>query len=180
MPAQDEAGTPETVRFALDRAALRNMRRREGRYLLRTNLTHREPDQLWAFYVQLTAVEQAFKELKQDLAVRPIYHHLESRIEAHIVVAFLAYCLQGTLKTNLKRFAQGLTPREVLEKFKTIQMVDVHVPTTDGRERVLSRYTQPEPEHRMILDPLRLQLPAQPPPRISVKQIQQAPLDVTV
>lgn len=180
LPAQDEAVTPKNFRFALDRAALRKVRRREGRYLLRTNLTHREPDQLWTFYVQLTEVEQAFKELKQDLAVRPIYHQLESRIEAHIFVAFLAYCLQVTLKANLKRFAQGLTPREVIEKFKTIQMVDVHVPTTDGRELVLSRYTQPEPEHRMILDLLHLKLPAQPPPRISVKQIRQAPLDATV
>jgi transposase len=180
LPAQDEAVTPKNFRFALDRAALRTVRRRDGRYLLRTNLTHREPDQLWTFYVQLTEVEQAFKELKQDLAVRPIYHQLESRIEAHIFVAFLAYCLQVTLKANLKRFAQGLTPREVIEKFKTIQMVDVHVPTTDGRELVLSRYTQPEPEHRMILDLLRLKLPAQPPPRISVKQNRQAPLDATV
>ena len=97
--------------------------------------------------------------------MRPIYHWLESRIEAHLFVAFLAYCLQVTLKANLKQFAKGLTPREVLAKFKTIQMVDVHVPTTDGRVLVLSRYTQPEPEHRMILDLLRLTLPGQPPPR---------------
>lgn len=172
LPAKDEAVTPGSFRFALDRAALRKVRRREGRYLLRTNLANRDPDQLWTFYVQLTEVEQAFKELKQDLAVRPIYHQIESRIEAHIFVAFLAYCLQVTLKANLKRFAQGLTPREVIEKFKTIQMVDVHVPTADGRELVLSRYTQPEPEHRMILDLLHLKLPAQPPPRISAKQVQ--------
>ncbi len=97
-------------------------------------------------------MEQAFKELKHDLAVRPIYHWLESRIEAHRFVAFLAYCLQVTWKANLKQFAKGLTPREVLAKFKTIQRVDVHVPTTDGRVLVLSRYTQPEPEHRMIAD----------------------------
>jgi len=66
--------------------------------------------------------------------VRPIYHQHEDRIEAHIFVAFLAYCLQVTLKARLKPAAGGITPREVLMKFKTMQMVDVRVPTTDGRE----------------------------------------------
>ncbi len=171
LPGKDEPVTPQTFHFTLHREKLRIVRRREGRYLLRTNLAGHDPDQLWTFYVQLTEVEQAFKELKNDLAIRPIYHQLESRIEAHIFVAFLAYCLQVTLKAQLKRLAAGLTPREVLDKFKTMQMVDVHVPTTDGRELVLSRYTQPEPEHRMLLDLLRLTLPEQPPPKITAKQI---------
>lgn len=157
--------------FSLDRARLRQVRRREGRYLLRTNLGAHDPAQLWSFYIQLTEVEQAFKELKHDLAVRPIYHHAEHRIEAHIFVAFLAYCLQVTLKARLKALASGITPREVIDKFKTMQMVDVHLPTTDGRELVLSRYTQPEPEHRMLTDGLRLRLPEQPPPRITARQI---------
>lgn len=157
--------------FSLDRARLRQVRRREGRYLLRTNLGAHDPAQLWSFYIQLTEVEQAFKELKHDLAVRPIYHHAEHRIEAHIFVAFLAYCLQVTLKARLKALAGGITPREVIDKFKTMQMVDVHLPTTDGRELVLSRYTQPEPEHRMLTDGLRLRLPEQPPPRITARQI---------
>ena len=129
---------------------------------------------MWTFYVQLTEVEQAFKELKHDLAVRPIWHHAEHRIEAHIFVAFLAYCLQVTLKARLKAMAGGLTPREAIAKFKTIQMVDVHLPTTDGRELVLSRYTQPEPEHRVLLDGLRLALPEQPPPKITAKQLPSA------
>ena len=141
LPDKDAAVTAATFHFSLDRAKLRKVRRREGRYLLRTNLTGHDPDQLWTFYVQLTEVEQAFKELKHDLAVRPIHHQIESRIEAHIFVAFLAYCLQVTLKAQLKPLAKGLTPREALDKFKTIQMVDVHVPTTDGRQLVLSRYT---------------------------------------
>jgi transposase len=174
LPKKDAAVTPETFYFSLDSAKLRIVRRREGRYLLRTNLAGHDPDQLWTFYVQLTEVEQAFKELKHDLAVRPIHHQLESRIEAHIFVAFLAYCLQVTLKAQLKQLAKGLTPREVLDKFKTIQMVDVHVPTADGRELVLSRYTQPEPEHRALLDLLRLKLPEQPPPKITAKQIRRA------
>jgi transposase len=156
-----------SLEFKLDRARLRQVRRREGRYLLRTNLTAGAPEQLWTFYIQLTEVEQAFKELKHDLAVRPIFHRNEDRIEAHIFVAFLAYCLQVTLKANLRPLAGGLTPREVIAKFKTMQMVDVHIPTTDGRELVLSRYTQPEPEHRMLLQRLQLRLPEQPPPKIT-------------
>ena len=169
LPQSHEAVTPDTFRFELDRNKLRQVRRREGRYLLRTNLTGHDPAQLWTFYTQLTEVEQAFKELKHDLSIRPIYHFREERIEAHIFVAFLAYCLQVTLKNQLKRAAPGLTPRAVLEKFKTMQMVDVHLPTTDGRDLILSRYTQPEPEHRLLLDHLRLTLPAQPPPKITAR-----------
>ena len=175
VPGADSKTTvASALTFTLDRAKLRKVRRREGRYLLRTNLGDRDPDQLWTFYIQLTEVEQAFKELKNDLAVRPIYHRTEARIEAHIFVAFLAYCLQVTLKARLKRLAHGLTPAEVLMKFKTIQMVDVHVPTTDGRELVLSRYTQPEAEHRMLLEQLGLRLPKQPPPKVTAKQTQTA------
>lgn len=161
------------LQFRLDRAKLREVRRREGRYLLRTNLDAQQPERLWAFYIQLTEVEQAFKELKSDLAVRPIFHRNAERIEAHIFVAFLAYCLQVTLKGNLRPLAGGLTPREVIAKFKTMQMVDVLIPTTDGRELQLSRYTQPEAEHRMLLQQLRLRLPEQPPPKITATHARQ-------
>jgi len=169
-------GAPETEKSAglayrLDRDKLRQVRRREGRYLLRTNLVAHDPGELWTFYVQLTEVEQAFKELKHDLSVRPIYHHDEHRIEAHIFVSFLAYCLQVTLKARLRVCAAGLTPREALAQFKTIQMVDVCVPTVDGRELVLSRYTQPQAEQRMLLDQLCLRLPEQPPPRITAAHL---------
>lgn len=165
------SATTASLQFELDRAKLRQVRRREGRYLLRTNLGTQDPARLWTFYIQLTEVEQAFKELKHDLAVRPIFHRNEDRIEAHIFVAFLAYCLQVTLKARLRPLAGGITPREVLAKFKTLQMVDVHIPTTDGRELVMSRYTQPEAEHRMLLDQLRMTLPEQPPPKITAKQV---------
>lgn len=168
-----DASSTASLEFSLDRERLRQVRRREGRYLLRTNLTAHEPDALWTFYIQLTEVEQAFKEIKHDLAIRPIFHKTEPRIEAHIFVAFLAYCLQVTLKAKLRALAGGTTPREVLAKFKTMQMVDVHLPTTDGRELTLSRYTQPEAEHRMLLDQLRLNLPAQPPPKVTAKQLKQ-------
>jgi len=153
--------------YRLDRNKLRTARRREGRYLLRTNLTEHNPAKLWTCYLQLVTVEEAFKNLKGDLAIRPIFHQDEARIEAHIFIAFLAYCLHVTLKRRLHALAPGLTPRSVLEKFSAVQMIDVHVPTTDGRELMLTRYTQPEPELSLLLDKLKLDLPAQPPPKIS-------------
>jgi transposase len=168
-----DASSTASLEFKLDRHKLRQVRSREGRYLLRTNLTAHEPDALWTFYIQLTEVEQAFKEIKHDLAIRPIFHKTEERIEAHIFVAFLAYCLQVTLKAKLRALAGGTTPREVIEKFKTMQMVDVQLPTTDGRQLTLPRYTQPEPEHRLLLEQLRLTLPGQPPPRITARQLQE-------
>ena len=156
-----------TISWRLDRQALRIAWRREGRYLLRTNLRENDPAKLWEFYLQLTEVEQAFKELKGDLAIRPIHHQLERRIESHIFIAFLAYCLQVTLKARLKQSASGLTPRAVLEKFATVQMLDVHLPTTDGREIIMARYTQPEKDLQLLLDQLKLSLPEQPPPKIT-------------
>lgn len=155
--------------FGLRRQKLREVRRREGRYLLRSNLSGENPEKLWHFYIQLTQVEAAFKDLKDELNLRPIYHQLEHRIEAHIFVAFLAYCLHVSLRERLRRLAPGLTPRSVLEKFGSMQMLDVHFPTTDGRELIFCRYTQPEKEHKMILAQLGWELPPQSPPRISQK-----------
>jgi hypothetical protein len=143
------------------------VRRREGRYLLRTNLTESDPAKLWSYYLQLVAVEEAFKTLKGDLAIRPIFHQQQPRIEAHIFIAFLAYCLHVTLGQRLKALAPGLTPRSVLQKFAGVHMIDVYVPTTDGRELSLTRYTQPEPELKLLLDKLKLSLPAQPLPKIT-------------
>ncbi|HTP25299.1 MAG TPA: IS1634 family transposase [Candidatus Sulfotelmatobacter sp.] len=154
--------------FALDRGKLRQVRRREGRYLLRTNLTDREPAALWELYMRLVQVEEAFKVLKGDLAVRPIYHQVLPRIEAHIFVAFLAYALHATLRRRLRDLAPGLTSRAVLETFQTVQMVDVHLPTTDGREVILSRHTDPDAAVTLLLGQLRLTLPGQPAPRLIV------------
>ena len=161
--------SPESARFGyrLDRNKLRLARRREGRYLLRTNLTEHDPAKLWTCYLQLVAIEEVFKNLKGDLAIQPIFHQFEARIEAHIFIAFLAYCLHVTFKRRLHALAPGLTPRSVLEKFAAMQMIDVHAPTADGRELLLTRYTQPEPELRLLLDKLKLELPAQPPPKIT-------------
>jgi hypothetical protein len=160
--------------YRLDRDKLRQVRRREGRYLLRTNLTESDPAKLWQFYLQLVEVEAAFKTLKGDLAIRPVFHQEERRIEAHIFIAFLAYCLHVTLGQQLKALAPGLTPRSVLEKFATVQMIDVYVPTTDGRELSLTRYTQPEPELKLLLEKLKLTLPAQAPPKITAHEAARA------
>jgi hypothetical protein len=133
---------------------------------LRSNLTAEDPAVLWTRYIQLTNIEAAFRSLKSDLGLRPVYHRLEGRVEARIFVAFLAYCLQVTLKSSLRNQAPGLSPQAVMEKLATIQMIDVWIPTRDNRWLVLPRYTQPSQEVRILLDQLCMELPAQPPPRI--------------
>jgi transposase len=155
--------------FELDRVKLRTVRKREGRYLLRSNLTATDPAQLWQFYLQLVEVEAAFKNLKSELAIRPIFHQREDRIEAHIFVCFLAYCVQVTLSHQLKQRAPGLTARQALDKLAAIQMLDVHFPTTDGRELIFARYTEPEADQQLILAQLKWTLPPQAPPRITAK-----------
>jgi transposase len=174
LPGKDQPVTPETFSFKLNWERLREARRREGSYLLRSNMTSRDPAELWAFYLQLVEVEQAFKELKGDLAIRPIYHQTDERIDAHIFVAFLAYCLQVTLKHRLRALGPGLTPRTMLDKMAGIQMVDVHLPTTDGRTIVLARYTEPEADQALLLQQLKLHLPDQPPPRIMADDVPKA------
>jgi transposase len=157
-----------TFTFKLERDKYRQWRRREGRYLLRTNLTTADPGQLWEQYLLLTEIEAAFKTLKDDLSIRPVYHQKEERIQAHIFVAYLAYCLQVTLKGKLKQVAGGLTPRAVLDKFASIQMMNVIFPTTDeGKELVFRRYTHPEKDHLMLLAQLQWDLPEQAPPTLT-------------
>ena len=166
IPAKQADFKDQGFSFSLNKEKLRKVRKAEGRYLLRSNLSANDPAGLWQAYIQLTEIEQAFKELKSDLSIRPIYHQKDDRIEAHIFVAFMAYCLQVTLKQRTRALAPGLTPRAVLEKFAAMQMVDVHLPTTDGRELILPRYTQPEKDLQLLLSQLKLTLPKQPPPRI--------------
>ena len=168
--AIEVAADSAALSYRLDRAKLRRARRREGRYLLRTNLTDDDPARLWGLYLQLVSVEEAFRNLKGDLAIRPIFHQDAARIEAHIFIAFLAYCLHVTLGRRLHALAPGLTPRSAIEKFAAVQMIDLHIPTTDGRELLLTRYTEPEPELALLLDKLKFVLPAQPEPKISAAQ----------
>jgi len=155
--------------FALKKDKLREVFQREGRYVLRTNLKESDPAKVWQFYLQLVEVEEAFKNLKGDLAIRPIFHQVETRIQAQIFVCFLAYCLQITLRHQLRAKAPGLTVRQVLEKFGRMQMMDVHFPTTDERELVFVRYTQPEKDQQMLLAQMNWALPPQAPPRITAK-----------
>ena len=166
LPKVNQEVTKKTFTFFLDKKRLRILRKREGHYLLRSNLKEEKPEILWEYYLRLTEIEQAFKEMKNDLLIRPIYHQEDHRIEAHIFISFIAYCLQITLKQRLKTLAHGLTPRAVIEKFAAIQMVDVYLPTTDGRQLILSRYTQPEKDQKILLQQMKLKLPDQPPPKI--------------
>jgi transposase len=167
LPQADREVTKETFTFQLDKARLKEAELRDGHYLLRTNLLAEDPAALWDRYVQLTQVEAAFKCLKSDLGIRPIHHQLEHRVDAHILVAFLAYCLTVTLRHRLRMHAPGLTPLAVLEKLAGIQMLDVSFPTTDGRRLIMPRYTEPKPEQALLLHHLSLVLPQQPPPRIT-------------
>jgi len=157
--------------YQLDRAKLRHVRQREGRYLLRTNLDAADPELIWRCYMQLVLVEEAFRTLKGDLALRPIYHKDPERIEAHLFIAFLAYCLAITLRQQLRSVAGGLMPRVVFEKLATLQMLDVSVPTTDGRELLLVRHTEPSREVALLLHQLDLELPPQAPPKIRAPKI---------
>jgi transposase len=156
--------------FALRKEALRQVCKREGRYILRTNLQESDGAKVWRFYLQLVEVEEAFKNIKGDLCIRPIFHQVERRIEAHIFVCFLAYCLHVTLGHQLQAKAPGLTVRQVLEKFGRMQMMNVYFPTTDGRELLFVRYTQPEPDQKLLLAQMNWQLPPQSPPRINGKR----------
>jgi transposase len=167
VPSPQQPVTRESFRFRVDKAKLHAAELRDGHYLLRSNLTVEDPAVLWTRYVQLTQIEAVFRSLKSDLRVRPIHHQLEHRADAHILIAFLAYCLQVTLKHHLLAHAPGLTPATVLEKLATIQMIDVCIPTTDGRWLILPRYTQPDTDTKMLLHQLNIDLPAQPPPRIT-------------
>ena len=168
VPGEKQEVTRETFQFRVNKKKLQEAEWRDGHYLLRSNLTAEDPAVLWTRYVQLTQIEAVFRSLKSELGIRPIYHQLEKRADAHILIAFLAYCLQVTLKHRLLVHAPGLTSAAVLEKLASIQMIDVWIPTVDGRWLILPRYTQPEAETKLLLEKLKLNLPSQPPPRIIV------------
>jgi transposase len=169
IPDIDEPINEKTFFWKINLKKYRKVYIRDGRYLLRSNQTATDPGELWKQYMILTEVEEAFRNLKGDLAVRPIYHQLEHRIEAHIFVAFLAYCLHVTLRQMARAYSPGLTPRSILEQMKTVQMIDVHIPTTDGRELKMSRYTKPDKTQQLLLSRLKLKLPPQSPPEITSK-----------
>ena len=170
VPGEDQEVTRETFQFRVDKKKLQAAEWRDGHYLLRSNLTAGDPSVLWARYVQLTQIESVFRSLKSELGIRPIYHQLEHRADAHILIAFLAYCLQITLKQRLLLHAPGLTPTAVLEKLAEIQMIDIWIPTVDQRWLILPRYTQPSSDTKLLIEKLRLELPSQPPPRLTAQE----------
>jgi transposase len=183
LPAEGQAVTRESFHFELEADAFRDRGARHGAYLLRTNLNDPgaapagldtlagDAPALWSMYTQLTWVEAAFRSLKSDLGIRPIYHQLQGRVEAHILVAFLGYAMTALLRQKLSAQAPGLTPAAVLESLREIRMVDVCIPTTDGRWLIMPRHTEPEPRHQMLLERMGLTMPPQPPPRIRDGQL---------
>jgi Transposase DDE domain len=139
VPEEGQQVTRETFQFRVDKQRLQEAEWRDGHYFLRSDLTVGDPSLLWTRYVQLTQIESVFRSLKSELGIRPIYHQLEHRADAHILIAFLAYCLQVTLKHRLLLHAPGLTPTAVLEKLAEIKMIDVWIPTVDQRRLMLPR-----------------------------------------
>ena len=166
VPNEGQTPTPQNFHYALNAAAYREALDRDGSYILRSNVAQADAPTLWSMYMQLVWVEAAFKSMKSDLAIRPIFHQVGKRVEAHLFVAFMGYCLLAALRKHLEPAAPGLSPKAVLEQLAAIQMVDVCLPTSDGRWLIMPRYTEPEAEQLMLLEKLRLQLPPQPPPRI--------------
>ena len=132
---------------------------REGAYLLRTNLPATDPEHLWKSYIQLTEAEAAFRALKSELAVRPIFHQLEHRTKAHVLLAFLGYAMWVTLKHLLKASHSPLSPMRALASAATLHSADIVLPTTDGREIRLRRVTTPTAEQQTLFEQLGVTLP---------------------
>ena len=171
LPAEGKRVSKKNFNFTFNHQKYRTMIYRDGMYFLRTNQTDKEAVELWQQYMLQCNVEQAFKELKSDLGIRPVYHHKEERVEAHIFVAFLSYCLQATLRQKLRNNASGLTSQAVLETLSRIKLLNVSIPTQDGRTLRMQRYTEPEPEHELIFEKLQLTLPPQSPPKVYRNQV---------
>ncbi len=134
---------------------------REGAYLLRTNLTATTASELWAKYMQLTEVEAAFRALKSELSIRPLFHQLERRVKAHVMVGFLGYALWVTLKHLLRRKQSDWSATRALAELATLQSADIVLPTTDGREIRLRRITEPSAGQQRLLRQLGIDLPQQ-------------------
>jgi hypothetical protein len=184
-PAAGQAVTAASFTATLNKPAWKAALEQDGSYILRANVPweqwpagmDKQAPVLWKWYMQLVHVEESFKTLKADLSLRPIHHQLEKRVEAHVLVAFLGYCLTVTLRMKLSAAAPGLTPRAALQSLAAIQMLEVQVPTSDGRLLVMPRHTEPEAEQRMLLEKLGLTLPPQPPPRIRGGKVELAATD---
>ena len=166
MPDEGQKPTVKNFHYELNKDAYKKALDRDGSYILRSNAINEDAATMWSMYMQLVNIEAAFKSMKSDLAIRPIRHYVQPRVEAHIFVAFMGYCLLTTLRKYLEPIAPGLSPKAVLEQLASIQMLEVCFPTSDGRWLIMPRHTEPESEQKMLLEKLALSLPPQPPPRI--------------
>jgi transposase len=166
LPLKDQEISAQTFSFCVKKEKLAEAQLFDGHYLLRSNLSDKEPEWLWKLYMLLVQIEAAFRCFKNDLGIRPIYHQNDERVQAHIFVCFQAYCLWVTLQGRLHPLAPGLTPRQALDQMSSVQLLDVEIPTTDGRILQLTRYTQPEQAVQLLLQRLGKSLPEQPPPKL--------------
>jgi hypothetical protein len=166
VPDEGQRPTPQNFYYTLNDDAHHEAMERDGSYILRSNANQADATTMWSMYMQLVWIESAFKSMKSDLAIRPIFHQVQPRVEAHLFVAFMGYCLMAALRKHLEPAAPGLSPKAVLEQLGAIKMVDVCLPTSDGRWLIMPRHTEPEQEQLILLEKLGLTLPAQPPPRI--------------
>lgn len=146
--------------------------RRDGAYLLRTNLPSDDPARLWEQYIQLTEVEASFRALKSELGIRPIWHFVERRVKAHVMVAFLGYCLWICLKRKLSAKAPGLTSWQAIEQFQSMKLVEVWFRLRNGGALCLERITLPNKTQQLLIEALRWKIPKQPPPRIYQHMLQ--------
>ena len=132
----------------------------DGCYLLRSNLPRGlSAQEMWKAYINLTEVEEAFRMAKQDLGLRPVWHHEQDRVQSHIFVCFLALCLQKTFEQMLSRVGLGNSARKVLEEFQTVKSMDVVMPTARGDELKLRIVSDPEPALKILLQRMGLKLP---------------------
>lgn len=143
----------------------------EGAYLLHTNLADYDPKALWNKYMIEGEIEYAFREIKHDLGFRPVYHQLDDRIEAHIFTSFVVFCLLMTHRAMARGRAPELTPRQIIANMKILKMIDVVMPTTDGRIVTIPRHVEPKDGVALLINRLGLTLPEQLPPMISREQL---------
>jgi hypothetical protein len=166
-------GDKESLRIAWrkDAAKAEYMKHAEGAYLLRTNLEGESEEELWRMYMQLNDAEAAFRTLKQDLSIRPIFHQRDDRVRAHVLVCFIAYAMYRTLDRLAADRGLEMSGRRVLAALATIKSGDIVLPLVDGRELRLRRVSRPDKLQQELLNRLGIELPE----RIGNDAVEDAP-----
>jgi hypothetical protein len=154
-------GKAEVV-WQLKEEVARESRESEGVYLLRTNLPADSAEDVWRGYMTLTRVEAAFRSLKQELRLRPVFHQKGDRVEAHILLSYIAYALLWSIEHTHRQHGGTLTGRRALDVLSGIEMGTITLRAGDGRKLELERISTPRPEEAMVLSTLGIQLPRQP------------------